>query len=937
MQRKMTIQWTLACFGISLIMGAGVLIRPHMEANPAYLRMKQEKALEEAREIKGAVNYYKQLTANQVTGEVDFRDVQAARAKAEAMSDGSFKKTRAFTNMKWSETGPNNVGGRSRVVLVDKNNTNKLYMGGVGGGFWISNDNGNSWTKRGGNDTSSAIAVASIAQAANGDIYYGTGEGQSGWAGASWVAQLFQIGEGIFKSTDGGVTFTQLTATIPGNSNSPNDAWAYVNKIAAHPTDPGKLFAATYGGLKMTTNGGTSWAKPTGLSTSSHFFDVEVSSDGNKVVACTNSALYISNDGGSTFSANLMGANGLPASSTAGRVEAAISPSDPNYVYIAVAATNESLKGIYKSTDGGQTWTTIGLGGSAVFNPLGNQGVYDLAFGVHPTNKEMVFLGGQLELVRYTPASGWKTIAYWLAFGGMSSMVHADMHCIAFNPSNPENMYVTTDGGFYRTFNCSDVSPDFAEKNKNYAVTQCYGLAANYLGRVIFGSQDNGSGLMGESANSLLESRDIGGGDGTRCAMSDYFPNFIFMSIVEGELRRAADGAQSSSSFKSFFDKNVDLNAGGSGSNPDGAPDEGALWVAPIHYKEKKVGSTVKTVFLFGTNSSVWMTQEALKGNPVWFRLYSPGAVGFSALTMAPDGKTVFAATQGGNVLRIRVPSLWDSTYRYADTISNMPTGSPYNYPLYSSCQTSSIASFPGRFVTDLSCDASGNTVIVTLANYSNSSYVFKLSNAVDSTSPTATDITANLPKMPVYTSLCLYGSSTKFMIGTDLGVWGTDNGGTSWVELNKMNADETTWHPRVATYELAEKDTYVDGKGGAFNGSIVYSGTHGRGTFRSTSLSDYIMPAPTDVSSVDRNAKSITVYPNPARSNATIEYMAEQSSSATVRIFTLTGTAVQTRTVQITQGKNLIPVDVSNLAKGGYIIYLNDHGHKAGSTLIVE
>lgn len=918
----------LICCGVGLMLttASAILIQTEKKPNSSFLKMKSEYSEMESEEIQGAKEYYRKMLANQITGEIDARDVQAAKDKMNQMFDPSFKKSRSFLNMKWEETGPNNVGGRTRIMLTDKNNSNKIYMGAVGGGFWISLDNGNSWTKRNGNDSSTAIAVSSITQAANGDIYYGTGEGIGGWAGVSFGPQIFQLGEGIYKSTDGGTTFTRLTSTIPANLNSAGDPWSYVDRLAADPNNADRIFAATYGGLKVTNNGGTTWAKPSTLTANSHFKDVKITTDGSKVFAATSSNLYVSNDGGVTFGGNIMGTNGLPTSGQSQRIEIALAPSDPNYAYVTVAAPSGALKGVYKSTDGGQNWTSIALGGSAIFNPLGNQGDYDIAFGVHPTNKDMVFLGGQLELYRYTPSNGWETIAYWIGSSGSGSIVHADMHCIAFNPSNPNNMYVTNDGGFYRTFDCTVQTPVFAEKNKNYSVTQCYGIAANILGYVMFGSQDNGSGMMGQEVNSKQESRDLTGGDGTRCAMSDYNRNFIFSSVVNGELRRASDGGLSGSSFKSFFDKNIDNAA------PAGEPDNGAGWVAPICFKEKQVGTKIKSVFLFGTNSSVWMTQGAMIGNPVWFNLFNPGAVHFSAVTMSEDGNTVYAATETGTVYRIKVPNLWDSVYHYADTLTNMPGPGPYTFPYLSSCVTSNIVSYGGRFVTDLETTPSGDVLLVTLANYSNSAYIYKSTNATDPT-PTFSDITSNLPKMPIYTSLCVGKSSTKFMIGSDLGIWGTENGGGTWTELNVMNSDPATWHPRVATYEILEKDLFMnEALGSSYQGPVIYTGTHGRGTFRSTSMASFF---PTQASLIGQHSGTITVYPNPASDVFNIAYDAVNSSKVLVQIYSLHGSLVRSQWINTIAGKNEIPMNVSNLPSGGYIVYLNDDGKKASSTII--
>jgi hypothetical protein len=163
--------------GVTFLSGFSYMMDINQAVNPHYLEKRNEYSKEEAKEIAGAREYYKAITANQVTGKIDPLVVIAAREKAQAMFNPSFKKTRAFPKITWSETGPDNVGGRTRCLLVDRNNSNKLFMGGVSGGLWVSNDNGNVWSKVIGTDSTTAIAISSIAQTTNGNIYYGTGEG----------------------------------------------------------------------------------------------------------------------------------------------------------------------------------------------------------------------------------------------------------------------------------------------------------------------------------------------------------------------------------------------------------------------------------------------------------------------------------------------------------------------------------------------------------------------------------------------------------------------------------------------------------------------------------------------------------------------------------------------------------------------------------------
>lgn len=924
-------QLFLGTFGVSALALAAVLTKSTMNTNPDYVTLSQFKKAEEREEkkekIAGALEWQRMIKANQVTGLVDPMDVSKALDDANRLMHRNAKSRAQLSSTAWEETGPNNIGGRARALIIDKNNSNKLLIGTSGGGVFISNDGGDNWTKRVGNDSSSAIAVCAMTQAANGDIYYGTGEGFGAGIAYIYGAQT-QLGEGIFKSTDGGSSFNQLQSTKPSNSNSSSDSWVFVNKLVAHPSDANKIYAATGAGLRITSDGGATWAKPASLNTSSFMADVEISTDGNRVIAASNNNIYISNDGGATFGTSIMGLNGMPSASGVGRIDIAIAPSDANYVY-AVLAANNTLKGIYKSTDGGVSWTTIGVGGSAIFDPLGEQAFWNIAFGVHPTNPEMVFLGGQLDLYRYTPGSLWVAIANWLGNPFLGRLVHADMHGIMFNPSNPNTMYVVNDGGFYRTTNCADPNPFFTERNKNLSATQCYGVAANTLGQVVYGAQDNGSGLMGKNANTPLEANNLTGGDGMRCAISSLNPNVVITSTFGGNLRRATDGGVNALSFKSFFDANIDVD-------DDGDPEEpsGAIWNAPIFLKEKKgADNTNLSAFLFGTNASVWLTQGATSSKAIWFKIGSISGV--SALCVPKNNnKIVYVGNATGAVYRIDLPNVLDSIYRYNDTVAS---SGAFNFQ--PEIKQTLIGNFAGRYVTDIDASADGNVAFVSLGNYGNSSYIYK-SIYADTASSVANAAFADfggtgasaLPKMPIYSVLCLNGNPNQVLIGTELGVWGSEGTTPFWLEVNRPGPDDTKWHPRAATYEIIEVSSWWKKDGSVFAGPVVYTGTHGRGTFRSTT---HATLWPVGIEKVNENSEKISIYPNPATSQTTINYNTTASGKAQVRVYSLTGSLVKTQEINVIAGENAISLNVGDLATGGYVVYLVNGNRNAVTKFI--
>ena len=145
----------------------------------------------------------------------------------------------------WTWLGPGNIGGRVRSLVIDPTNTNVMFAGSVGGGIFKTTDGGASWAPV--DDFMANLAVSTIVMQPGlpSTMYAGTGEGFYNSDGIR--------GAGVFKSTDGGTTWSQLPSTA-------NSSWFYVNKLAMSP-DGQVILAATRTGLYRSTDGGASWTQ----------------------------------------------------------------------------------------------------------------------------------------------------------------------------------------------------------------------------------------------------------------------------------------------------------------------------------------------------------------------------------------------------------------------------------------------------------------------------------------------------------------------------------------------------------------------------------------------------------------------------------------------------------------------------------------------------
>lgn len=285
----------------------------------------------------------------------------------------------------WQERGPGNVAGRTRAILVDPADANygTWIVGSVGGGVWKTTDSGETWAEL--TKDIPTLATSALAWAPNfpNYIYVGTGEGFGN------VDQL--DGSGIWKTDDAGVTWAQV-ASIATNPDFEN-----VMRMAVDPADPMVLVVAVSPGFNQgtgtsgvyrTTDGGTTWTKTyEGGNTFLEDMRADPSDFNNQYATINGVGVIKSTDGGQNWVDSSVGIGPV------GRMELAIAPSDPNTIYLSAQGGGTGSI-LYSSNDGGATWFGHANAVGNDVHWLGGQGWYDNTIAVNPYDASDIFVGG---------------------------------------------------------------------------------------------------------------------------------------------------------------------------------------------------------------------------------------------------------------------------------------------------------------------------------------------------------------------------------------------------------------------------------------------------------------------------------------------------------------------------------------------------------------
>ncbi len=631
----------------------------------------------------------------------------------------------------WILRGPTNIGGRISDIEMSPTSFDTIYAGIASGGVFKSTDAGLSWFPIFDGTYTMSIGDLVVDPTNPNIVYVGTGEVNGGGGSVTYG------GNGVYKSIDGGNSWTHIGL----------EATQYISRIVVDPLNPQKVYLGAMGklfgknserGLYRSTNGGTTWENKLFISDSTGCIDVAINPTNPNIVYAAmwerirrpdrrsyggpTCGLYRSIDGGETWTELT---NGLPNNSpNVGRIGISISTSSPNIIYSIYADNIGYFAGVYKSTNNGDSWTRTNDG--ALGSLFSSFGWWFGNIRVDPVNPDNVYAMG---LDVYKTTNGGSSWFY------SSGSMHVDQHGLFIHPANPNFIVAGNDGGVYKSTNAG---PGWTFIT-SMPITQFYTCEVDYQfpNRYYGGTQDNGTNRT--LTGNLNDWSMIYGGDGFYVLVDPSNNNYVYAESQYGGFGRSTNGGYSFT---------YGLN-GVSGSDRFN-------WNTPYI-----IDPTNPATLYLGSHRVYKTTNRAVSWTPISPDL-SNGPPGgnliygtITTLAAAPsDPNIIYAGTDDANV--------WV-------TLNGGTNWTNISYSL------------PERWVTRVAVDPYDAMIAyVTLSGYRYDEYlphVFRTTDAGTSWQ----DISSNLPEAPVNDIIVDPDKAGRLYVGTDIGVFYTDSLGLSW------------------------------------------------------------------------------------------------------------------------------------------------------------
>lgn len=876
-------------------------------------------------------NLVKDPATGTIPPDIRRRELQYAATLPRKNSDPRLKTTAED----WSSAGPYNVGGRTRAARADISNEDIILAGGVSGTIWRTTDGGREWEKVG--NPQSLHSVTTLAQdtrpGKTGVWYYGTGEIQGNSARAPFAP--FR-GDGIFKSTDNGLTWTLLSSTSSGDGTVFNSPFQYVWRVVTNPfnADQDEVYAAIVGAIVKSTDGGSTWQSVLGQefevggegdlndTNASLFTDIEITSNGvlyatigqeGSTGSDPNRGVYRSTDGDSWVKITPFGWPTRYA-----RVVLGASNANPNTVYFLIDSGDDDQiwRYTYRSGNGtgpGGSWQNLSDNIPRFGGELGDyddQNSYNMMIKVHPVDPQTVYVGGT-NLYRST--DGFSTSANTAWIGGYDTANnfevypnhYVDQHDLFFFPNDPDKMLSVNDGGIFITENNRASGVSWQALNNGFVTGQVYTVGFDGStpgGYLVSGFQDNGTMLANNPFDRSVWNRFIGG-DGAYCDVTKG-QKYVYASFQEGQTYRFT--VNNSLRITSFA--RVDPIGAGEVSGQE------YLFVNPFVLDP----SNDNIMYLCG-GDRVWRNLNLTQVPPLsrektavnWEAI--PGTELFQSTASA-----ISASTTPANI--VYYGSNTGELFRIDNTLDPTP-------------QVSSIRSgeFPENgYIISIAIDrTNADKVMVAFSNYNVKSIFYSENGGA-----TFEHVSGNLEEFedgsgsgPSVRWVDIFPKSDGgylYFAATSTGLYSTEN----------LDGNNTIWTQEGASeignlVSVMVKHRPADG--------AVILGTHGGGIY--TAHFDDAAPLPGHT--IAEKVSIGPAFPNPFFEKTTIPYFLPEDGPARIKILTLNGQLVKTLLwSHHYAGKNFITWDGTNeggilQAEGVYLCELEYGRSKYAAKLV--
>lgn len=793
--------------------------------------------------------------------------------------------SRAGAVLEWQSRGPSNVGGPTRALAIDVSNENVILAGSATGGMWKSTDGGANWKKvTGVLDLHSVTSVTQDTRPGKTHIwYYTTGEREGNTATRNAAPYH---GDGVFKSTDGGETWSQLPSTVSGTPHAFDSPFDYCWNVAVDPSNQAEdeVYVAAYGTIQRSTVGGTTWTEALGLgifsASASEFTDVVVTSGG--VVYAT---LSQSNATGSTAAIRGIwrsadGVNwdditppGWPALYR--RIVIGVAPSNEDVVYFLAETPGSGLvidspefgeegHSLMKYTHSSGSWVDLSANLPAFGGPTGDfvsLDSYGLLVKVKPDDENVVFVGG-INLYRST--NGFATPANTTWIGGFNTTNdYSDypnhflfQHGLAFYPSNPNAALSAHNNGVSKTTAVLANSVVWERLNNGYITSLFYTVALDHGtpgdNTLIGGVQDIGTYFTNNADASVPWVRLLEGTGGF-CAIQDgrqvYYTSFPYGATF----RELIDDDGNSTSWSRV--------------DPQGA--SGYLFIAPF-----VIDPHNQNMMYLAAGDRIWRNSD-LSAIPPF--VAEPTSTNWRALTNAAVPNAVITAlaishtpanilyfgTHNGRVFRLRFANV----VNIAATDIWAGKGLPANG--YVSC----IAIDP--------LDAA--RVLLVFSNYQIRS-VFYTEDGGESWQ----DVSGNLEQFPTgfgngpsvrWGTILPVDGQRLYFVATSTGIYST----------SQLDGQATVWAQEGAS---TVGNVVVDMLAARMSDGFIAAATHGQGVFSAKASIVSVDESPGNVPAVYTSHQN---YPNPFNPATSISYGIARAGRVELAIYNTLGQKVRT------------------------------------------